>query len=240
MLSIVIITKNEEKTIPILLKSIKKQDFSDYEVIVSDAKSIDNTRAIAKKYKCRIVKGGLPSVGRNNGAKAAKGNLILFLDSDTYIPKGFLKENVEEFNKKNLCIAIPLTKPISTKFIDKILYSLFRGFTIISQYFFPNGAGFCIFCKKKVFKKVKGFDEKLILGEDHDFIRRCLKYGKFGILYSKPIFSSVRRFDREGRIKLITKYLILGLNQVILGRKSYSSIFNYEMQGVNITRLNKK
>ena len=73
ILSIIIPTYNEEEYLPVLLESIKKQNFNDYEVIVADANSTDRTREIAKEYGCLIVDGGLPAVGRNNGAKVAKG-----------------------------------------------------------------------------------------------------------------------------------------------------------------------
>jgi len=69
--SIIIPALNEEKTLPVLLDSIKAQDFSDYEVIVADANSKDRTREIAAEYGCRVVDGGLPAVGRNAGAGGA-------------------------------------------------------------------------------------------------------------------------------------------------------------------------
>ena len=91
-LSIVIITKNEQQYLPRLLHSIKMQEFKDYEIIVSDAQSTDKTRAIAKSFGCKIVEGGLPSVGRNNGAKVANAPLILFLDADVVAPFVFTGE----------------------------------------------------------------------------------------------------------------------------------------------------
>ena len=67
--SIIIPTYNEEEYLPVLLDSIKEQDFDDYEIIVADANSTDKTVEIAKDYGCIVVEGGLPAVGRNNGAK---------------------------------------------------------------------------------------------------------------------------------------------------------------------------
>ena len=69
ILSIIIPTYNEEEYLPVLLESIKEQSFDDYEVIVADANSTDKTREIAKEYGCIVVDGGLPAVGRNNGAR---------------------------------------------------------------------------------------------------------------------------------------------------------------------------
>ena len=63
MLSIVIPALNEEKYLPLLLESIKRQSFFDYEIILADAGSKDKTIEIAKKYNCVIVGGGLPANG---------------------------------------------------------------------------------------------------------------------------------------------------------------------------------
>lgn len=93
MLSIVIPAKNEEIYLPKLLKSIKKQNFCDYEIIVADADSIDRTKEIAQKYRAKVVKGGMPGRGRNAGAKVAKGEVLLFLDADVLLPQIFFKHN---------------------------------------------------------------------------------------------------------------------------------------------------
>ena len=77
-ISIIIPTLNEARFLPKLLESIKKQTFTDYEVIVADAGSKDKTLEIAKKYGARIVKGGFPAEGRNAGARAAKGDFLFF------------------------------------------------------------------------------------------------------------------------------------------------------------------
>ena len=93
-ISIIIPTKNEEDFLPLLLKSIKKQTYSNYEIIVADAGSSDNTKEIAKKSGCKLVKGGYPDEGRNKGAEKAskKSNIFIFMDSDIILPsKNFIK-----------------------------------------------------------------------------------------------------------------------------------------------------
>ena len=75
-LSIIIPTFNEEYYLPPLLESIRCQDFSDYEVVVADAGSEDDTIEIAKNWGCKVVKGGLPAVGRNRGAEVAQGRCV--------------------------------------------------------------------------------------------------------------------------------------------------------------------
>ena len=54
MLSLIIPTKNEEKYLPLLLSSIKEQDFSDYEVIVADADSTDKQLKLQKDTDAKL------------------------------------------------------------------------------------------------------------------------------------------------------------------------------------------
>ena len=60
-ISIIIPTLNEEDYLSLLLESIKQQNFKDYEIIVVDASSTDDTLKIAQNYGCSIVGGGLPA-----------------------------------------------------------------------------------------------------------------------------------------------------------------------------------
>src|SRR6056297_2678752 len=95
MLSIIIPTLNEEDFLKNTLKEIKRQDFENYEIIVADAGSNDNTKEIAKDFNCKIVEGGSPAQGRNSGAEVAQGDILLFLDSD--LIKIYEKDLKEEF-----------------------------------------------------------------------------------------------------------------------------------------------
>jgi len=231
MLSIIIITKNEEKCLPRLLESLITQTYKDFEVIVSDAKSTDRTREIATSYDCMIVDGGLPSVGRNNGARMAKGDLLLFLDADVSLPKDFLEKSLEEFHKKEFICAGALFEPISERIFDKILFFGSNLFILAMQHFAPCAGGACIFVKKEIFNQVGRFNEQFITSEDHAFVRECHKIGKFGILRDKHVLLDVRRLEEEGRFKLIVKYAYEWAYKLI--SKDYSKkIVNYELHGV--------
>ena len=91
--SIVIPALNEERYLPRLLESIRRQDFDDHEVILVDSDSDDNTVDIAKSYGCRVLSGkrGNPGINRNIGAKHARGEHIIFFDADVVLPEGFLR-----------------------------------------------------------------------------------------------------------------------------------------------------
>ena len=148
MISIIIPTLNEEKYLPKLLGCIRNQAYKNYEVIVADAGSKDKTREIAKKHGCRIVKGGMPAVGRNSGARIAKGSILLFADADIQFDKNFLKNAVNEFEKRNLDVAGCYIYPLGRNVIDKLFFAVFNLWTFATQFFYPNASGSGIFCKK--------------------------------------------------------------------------------------------
>lgn len=227
MLSIIIPTLNEEEFLPKLLRSIRKEKFSDYEIIVADADSADETRGIAQKFGAKVIEGGLPAVGRNQGVKVAKGDLLLFLDADVILPKKFLEKAIREFEKRNLDVASVQLDPQTSKKIIKFFFERFYNYPVKKlERFLPYGAmGYLI--KKGLHYKIKGFDEKIKICEDHDYVRRAAKLGKFGVLRGIKISISLRRFYKDGWLKVILKYISAELHYHFLGPIK-SDIFNYK------------
>ena len=230
-LSIIIPTKNEEKYLPRLLASVKKQSFKDYEIIVADNNSKDKTREIARKYKCKITKGGLPGKARNAGARIAKGDILLFLDADTELKtKNFLEKAIREFERRKLDAAVPLMF-LGRKKLDKLYANFWNRLTELFQYSLtPFAGGWCIFAKKNLHQKIKGFDEKIILGEDTDYIQRIVQSKlfkmKFRILRDVKIQVSSRRLEKEGHLKVAVQVLGTGLHWALLG-KDKNNKFKY-------------
>ncbi|MFH2062574.1 MAG: glycosyltransferase [bacterium] len=213
MLSIVIPTYNEEKYLPFLLRSISAQTADDYEIVVADNGSTDRTRKIAVEFGARITDGGLPSAGRNRGAAAAKGDLLLFLDADVVLTSPrFIEDTVAEFRERELDVATCRVEPISDRKVDRYLHEAFNYFMWVMAAIHPHAPGFCIFARKEVHEKIGGFDEEIKLGEDHDYVDRAGKVAKFGLLKSHKIPVSVRRLDRDGRLKTTIKYLAAELH----------------------------
>lgn len=208
-LSIVIPTLNEEKYLPKLLASIKKQTFRDFEIIIADVKSKDRTREIADEYGAKVVDGGLPSVGRNAGARVACGDILLFLDADVELPdSGFLGRTCREFERRKLDIATVLIEALSAKKIDHLLYEIYNVYVFAVQKIWPHVPGFCIYVRRSLHEKIHGFDETLAFAEDHEYARRASKVGKFGFLRTARVPVSTRRFDKEGRMTIALKYLL--------------------------------
>ena len=220
MISIVIPTLNEEKYIESTLKSLMNQDYKGkYEIIVADGRSKDNTVRIAKKFADKVitVKQKGVSAGRNEGVKVAKGDVLLFLDSDTILLFNGLTEISKTFRiKKVVGVACPIL-PMSPEAKDFAIYWSFNQFikqSIKSKK--PQVAGICCAYRKKVFEKVGGFNEYMDTLEDFDLSERISKKGKIMFIQNTLALTSNRRIKKWGRMKSIRKYLKLYFNYVLM------------------------
>jgi len=229
MLSIIIPSLNEEKYLPLLLESVNKQNFSDYEIILADAGSKDKTIKIAEKYNCKIVAGGMPARGRNEGAKKAQGDILFFVDADVILPDNFLQNTLNEFNKKNLDIASFCLFPLNKNKIQKFLLDFFYNKPIIILENILPHAAMGIIVKKTLFEKVGGFDEEVKIAEDHYFARVAKKKfkAKTGIIRSTHLLISDRRFKTDGWLRTGLKYFLCEMYMIFIGPPK-SNLFVYK------------
>lgn len=226
-LSIIIPTYNEEEYLHKLLESIKTQSFTDYEIIIADADSVDGTREIAAHYGCKIVEGGLPGVGRNNGANIAAGEYLLFLDADAILTNDYLEDAINEFDDKDLDIAITQIEPLSDSKTDKIFHDLANLFMKSVESLKPHGAGcYGILTKKSMHEEADGFDESLDFGEDSNYIYKIGKIGNFRVLRKPKLLVSTRRLEKEGIKDLGRKYTKSTLYD-FLGKKITAEQLDY-------------
>lgn len=106
-LSIIIVTKNVERTFSKLLNNLSSQDYpkSKLEIIVVDGRSTDKTLEIIKKskLKIRVVQGKYPNdpeICKGEGLSLAKGEIVALIDSDNYLPNNdWLAKMVEPLVK---------------------------------------------------------------------------------------------------------------------------------------------
>jgi glycosyltransferase involved in cell wall biosynthesis len=217
MLSFIIPTLNEEKTIENTLKSINSF-VGDKEIIISDGKSRDKTIEIAKKYTDKIiVHDGLTrqniAQGRNAGARESIGEYIIFIDADVIIPdiNGFIKKAEGYFKSdKNLvaitagCVVLKDVANIWDIIIFKILAWYFSFLNYIG---FGAAGGEFQMIKRDAFLKVKGFDEDIAVSEDMDLFWRLAKIGKTKLPLGFNVYHTGRRAHKIGWPRLLWQWI---------------------------------
>jgi glycosyltransferase involved in cell wall biosynthesis len=189
LVSIVIPTLNSEKTIRSTLESLSLLYYKNFEVIVVDGKSTDNTLGIVKeyqsKYNIRIVieeKRGR-GIAYNRGIIEGKGKYIAFLDSDAKLgSKGWIR-NAVEIMEENEKIGVVFTKvfaPPDSKYIQKSIDTfLCKGYTT------ANGAIY----RKEAVAKVKGFNENMNYMQEDELLYKLTNAGyEFRVNYNDKIY----------------------------------------------------
>ena len=172
--SIVIPTYNRQNIITYTIQSVINQTFKNWEILIIDDGSTDNTESIIKKIKDPRIKyiyqvNSERSAARNNGIRSAKGDWICFLDSDDEYEKNHLESIYERIsvnnspkffiteqktiNRKNNKTSIEKTN------FDKSNIPLFFA----TESVVPGRV--CI--HKEILKKYK-FDEEIVIVEDLD------------------------------------------------------------------------
>jgi glycosyltransferase involved in cell wall biosynthesis len=221
MLSIIVPTYNEEDFLPRLLASIEAQDFIDREVIVADNRSRDRTRAIARARGARVVPGGTPAVGRNRGAREARGEYLMFLDADVVLPEGFLTRIVHRFDEEFVDVCIPWIRPIDgTKAIYRTIYQFSNTFYKLMEVLQPQGLGVCILVTRRLHERIGGFLETKRVSEDFDYISRAAKVGRFRVFPGVHVYHSVRRYVAEGVGPLVQKQFASGMLYLLTGKSA--------------------
>lgn len=204
MVSIIIPSLNEELYIGELLESLKNQTYKEFEIIVADANSKDRTREIANSYGAIVIEGGTQSVGRNNGFKRSKGDILLFLDADISFSSNFLEKSIAEFNKRKLdlaCAQFNLESEVLSQKVHNLATN--TSFKIREKTPIAMATGATLFFKREVFEKLGGFKEDLRIAEDQEIVRRAKKLKfRFGVLNTK-FKHSERRYINNGLAKML-------------------------------------
>jgi glycosyltransferase involved in cell wall biosynthesis len=231
LISIVIPTRNEEKRLLRLLRSIKKQNYKNYEILIADYKSSDKTLEIARKYGCKIIRVKRRGIARakNAAMRRAKGDIVAFIDADCVLPKRDLLKNVlTAFKQNQNVVIIQVTPTVNKKEISKsrrrnLFITLNWIERTLLRFFIAVGAPFfavCVFCRADTLRKVGKFNPNLHLDEDHEFY---LKFGRYGkpLLIDDEFEESYRRLIKLGLLRTFTKYLSGTISVFLLAKKSY-------------------
>jgi|GEM_PF-2034043 len=190
LVSVIVVTKNEEKHIRQCLESIFETTYQPKEVMLVDNSS-DSTPKIAASFKnVRIIRTpGLLGYARNVGWRAAKGRIICFVDADITLPKDYFERMLPHL-KGNVGIVGTRNKALRRGFFsdsDDLALHLSK-----IQWIAKNGEPRSVTCGgtiylRKVFSDTGGFDN-MMFSEDS---RLCFKARKRGykIVYALDTFN---------------------------------------------------
>ncbi|QCR24706.1 TIGR04283 family arsenosugar biosynthesis glycosyltransferase [Pontibacter sp. SGAir0037] len=204
-LSIIIPTLNEEASIGEVLHYLRQcLSAQSAEIIVADGGSLDQTVAQAEAAGARVVSCGAKgrAVQMNAGARAATGDVLYFLHADTYPSPDFYKLITESIGKgyKSGCFRL--------KFDDRHwflrLNAWFTRFDVDAIRFGDQS----LFVERVAFSVAGGFDEKHLLLEDQEIIKRLKKLGKFTVLKA-AVVTSARKYRQQGVIRLQAIYYLI-------------------------------
>ena len=217
-LTIVIPAKNEAKLIPHLLNSLTKQDYSKMSstrVLVADANSTDGTPEIVLSFRDRlnvaVIPGGMPAVGRNQGAALAETPYVLFLDADIEpAHPSVVRRAVELAQRKQLhCVTTSIVCRDGS-WIDKLLYASNDLFQYLSFLHHPFATGMFMLFETKKFRELGGFDERILFAEDYQLSKQVARR-RFGIVRG-GVYTTNRRFQKMGHFRVARLFLKTAFN----------------------------
>lgn len=216
--SIVIPSKNEEKFIGILLKSIKEQTIQPQKIVVAD-KSSDKTRDVARTFGAIIVEGmddGRIGKARNLGAAKTNSDYILFLDADGELPTTTFCEDVMTcMESLDLDVGSCYYRPSNRNWKTVIVFFFMNIFKRLDSIFKVGVAsgGAAMAVKAETFNTLGGFDKDLKISEDLEFTRRAVREGYSYRMLPIYVNVSTRRFG-EVSVGSILRTVIGGFGTV--------------------------
>jgi len=201
MISVIIPLFNKAHSIENTLKSLLSQTYSDFEVIVVDDGSTDNSASLVEAMSdpritlIRKENGGVSSA-RNIGVKYAKGEYVAFLDADDEWAKDYLSTQVELTLLYPLCSVYVVGyqfRKMNGEILPTIINNLpFKGLTgELDNYFevastsHPPITSITVMCKTDAIRSINGFPEGIRSGED--LLTWAKLAVKYRIAYSRKI-----------------------------------------------------
>jgi glycosyltransferase involved in cell wall biosynthesis len=208
-LTIVIPAKNEVAMLPKLLTSLCKQDYEGMartRVLVADAGSTDGTVEVALTFRDRlaveVIPGGLPSVGRNAGARLATTKYVLFLDADVELPEPtLLRRAMWTMRRRGLHLVTTNIACRQGGFFDDMLYAGNNFMQYVGSYLKPFATGMFMLFEREVFWELGGFNEEALFAEDY-LLSKGVATSRFRIVKGK-VLTTNRRFQKLGHGRMV-------------------------------------
>lgn len=188
---------------------------SSTKVLVADANSTDGTPAVVRLFRNRlnvsVIPGGMPSVGRNQGAAIADTLYVLFLDADIEVAdRSLVRRCLERAQAKQLhCVTTNILCKDGS-LVDKLFYGVNDLFQYLSYLHRPFATGMFMLFDRKKFWELGGFHEQILFAEDYRLSQQ-VERGRFAVVRG-GVYTTNRRFKRMGHLKVGWLFLKTAMN----------------------------
>lgn len=180
--SVVIISKNEERTLTRCVESALSQTHPVEEVIIIDGNSTDSSIAIARgiakrNHRVRLTIESIdsphsgPAAARNLGAAQSSGDLILFMNADVFVDVRYVSRLIEEMEERSLVAAAGLRWNVGESRVAGLMNVHYALNYNSSQRTLDDPAflsGDAVLIRAASFRSVGGYDPEMPSGEDAD------------------------------------------------------------------------
>jgi glycosyltransferase involved in cell wall biosynthesis len=218
--SIIVPTFNEERLIANTLGAIRHHLSNiDYELIVTDDGSTDRTCEIAERYADKVVRltgtRGTIGANRNRGARVARGEYLVFVDADTFIPRAdhcFAAIAADFKNNPRLVgMTVKITfPPGEERVIDAIMHGILsRVFWFLNRVLGTGAAsGEFQAIRRDAFETLHGYSESLPVGEDNELFCRLSRLGRTQVDLRLTAYTDNRRVKQLGWPRLLKLWMV--------------------------------
>ena len=234
--SIIIPTYNREKLIGKAIKSVLEQTFSDFELIVVDDASTDQTQTAVEQFQDLRIrylhhqKNAGVCAARNTGLAAAQGRYIAFLDSDDEWRSDKLEKQIARFETAPERVGVIYTW---LQIIDeqgnsqKLRQPTARG-DLQQDLIYDNiiGTPSTLMVKRDYIQKTEGFDTRLRCCEDWDMWLQLARYCEFDVI-EEPLVQ-YRNHAEKGRGSTNHSAVVTGY--MIFSQKHHTTLFQHYRQ----------
>lgn len=210
-ISVIVPTYNEGKFVEPCLRALRRQKFEDFELVVVDGHSTDDTVRIAKKYVDKVFfdEGKGAGAARNLAVKRVKSEIIGFVDADTVVCKDWVKIVDEDFRKYNLVGLGGVIRALDGNLIDKLVFRIGSDivYTVTQHFGFYQLSGANSAFLRSAYLKSGGYNERLKMLDDLEFGLRMRKYGRLMVDPRLAAYGSPRRMRQKGHTRTFLKYV---------------------------------
>ena len=203
MISFIVPAHNEEELLGRTLTTLRdaaERLAQPFEMIVVDDASTDSTRAVADEHGATVVNVSLRQIGmvRNAGARAAKGNILVFIDADTLVPPETIRAALSALDQGAIGGGATITFDESPGWWARTLTGMWNAISRRMRW----AAGCFIFVRREAFDSVGGFDAEYFIGEEVILSAALKRVGRFVIL-PQYVSTSSRKVQLHGKIETL-------------------------------------